>query len=429
MKKDYQTTIDSAAIPVPDEVRVVMDELAGELREGLLAMAVGAGLQVMHAVLDEQVRTLCGPKGRHDRERTANRHGTEDGSVVLGGRKVPVRRPRVRRSDGSGEVSLPAYELFSSAEVLSQMAMERMLAKLSTRRYAHGLEPVGQAVEKVARATSRSAVSRRFVQATESALAELLSADLAGLDLVCLMIDGVHFADHLLVVALGIGLDGAKYPLALVEGSTENATLVGDLLVSLRQRGLDTTRPTLFVIDGAKALSAAIRAVFDHPVIARCQLHKIRNVEAKLPAELARTVATKMRAAYRHGDALRAEAELTDLARQLQKSHPGAAGSLLEGLSETLTIYRLGVPPTLARTLRSTNPVESMIEICRDHCANVKRWRDGEMALRWCAAGMTEAVKQFRKVNGFLHLPALREALDRYVAGVTTIDESEEHVA
>jgi transposase-like protein len=136
-----------------------------------------------------------------------------------------------------------------------------------------------------------------------------------------------------------------------------------------------------------------------------------------------------MRAAYRHGDALAAEAELTDLARQLQKSHPGAAGSLPEGLSETLTSYRLGVPPTLARTLRSTNPVESMIEICRDHCANVKRWRDGEMALRWCAAGMTEAVKQFRKVNGFLHLPALREALDRYVAGVTTIDESEEHVA
>jgi transposase-like protein len=160
---------------------------------------------------------------------------------------------------------------------------------------------VGQAVEKVARATSRSAVSRRFVQATES---------------------------------------------ALVEGSTENAAPVGDLLVSLRQRGLDTTRPTLFVIDGAKALSAAIRDAFDHPVIARCQLHKIRNVEAKLPAELARTVATKMRAAYRHGDALRAEAKLTDLARQLQKSHPGAAGSLLEGLSETLSIYPLGVPRT-----------------------------------------------------------------------------------
>ena len=156
--------------------------------------------------------------------------------------------------------------------------------------------------------------------------------------------------------------------------------------------------------------------MFDHPVIARCQLHKIRNVEAKLPKALAATVAKKMRAAYHTPTRCAAEAELEDLARQLAKSHPGAAGSLREGLAETLTVMRLGVPPTLARTLRSTNAIESMIEICRDHSTNVKRWRDGQMALRWCAAGMGEAAKQFRKVNGFLHLPALRDALDADVA-------------
>ena len=191
------------------------------------------------------------------------------------------------------------------------------------------------------------------------------------------------------------------------------------------------TRPILVVIDGAKALDSAVKAVFDHPVIARCQLHKIRNVEAKLPKALAATVAKKMRAIYHYDDALRAEAELTELARQLQKNHPGAAGSLREGLAETLTVMRLKVPPTLARTLRSTNAIESMIEICRDHSTNVKRWRDGEMALRWCAAGMGEAAKQFRKVNGFLHLPALRETLDAYVAkGVTPVDyNKEEHAA
>ena len=190
------------------------------------------------------------------------------------------------------------------------------------------------------------------------------------------------------------------------------------------------TRPILVVIDGARALASAVNAVFDHPVIARCQLHKIRNVEAKLPKALAGTVSKKMRAIYHYDDALRAEAELSELARQLQKNHPGAAGSLREGLAETLTVMRLKIPPTLARTLRSSNAIESMIEICRDHSSNVKRWRDGEMALRWCAAGMGEAAKQFRKVNGFLHLPALRKTLDAYVAsGVTPVDYNKEEDA
>jgi len=299
---------------------------------------------------------------------------------------------------------------------LGEMAMARMLAKLSTRRYSAGLEPVGVEVDKVASSTSKSAVSRRFVTATETALADLLGADLCELDLVALMVDGVHFADHVCIVALGIGVEGTKHPLAVVEGSTENATVVTDLLVGLRDRGLDVTRPILVVIDGAKALAAAAPAVFDHPIIARCQLHKVRNVKAKLPKGLADTVASKMHAAYRLDSALAAQAVLEDLARQLDKTHPGAAASLREGLEETLTVMRLGVPPTLARTLRSTNPIESMIEICRDHSSNVKRWRDGQMALRWCAAGMLEATKQFRKVNGFLHLPALRRALDAEVA-------------
>jgi transposase-like protein len=326
-------------------------------------------------------------------------------------------------------VAVPAYELFSSTEVLSQMALERMMAKLSTRRYAAGLEPVGTVVEAAARSTSKSAISRRFVAATETALVDMLAADLSELDLVALMIDGVHFADHLCVVALGIGIDGTKYPLGLAEGDTENTTVVRDLLASLRDRGLDTTRPILCVLDGAKALVAGIKAVFDQPVIQRCQLHKIRNVESKLPKALAASVAKKMRAAYHDPNFLAAEATLEDLARQLRKSHPGAAGSLREGLSETLTITRLGVPPSLARTLRSTNAVESMIEICRDHASNVKRWRDGQMALRWCAAGMVEATKQFRRVNGFLHLPALRVALERHVAGTVTSPCEDEHAA
>jgi hypothetical protein len=427
--KNYQTEELAAAIALPTSVNVAMTDIAATMREGLLAMAVSAGLAVMGALMEESVTALCGPKGKHDPGRSAVRHGREDGSVTLGGRRVGVRRPRVRASDGSGEVPVPAYDLFSSTELLGEMALAKMLAKLSTRRYRAGLEPVGTNVEATARSTSKSAVSRRFVGATEAALGELLGSDLSGLDLVALMVDGVHFAEHLVVVAMGIGIDGTKHPLGLAEGSTENATLVTDLLVGLRERGLDVTRPLLVVIDGAKALSAAVRAVFDHPVIARCQLHKIRNVTSKLPEALGQTVAKKMRAAY-HMDALAAQAELEELARQLSKSHPGAAGSLREGLPETLTVNRLGVPPTLARTLRTTNPIESMIEICRDHSTNVKRWRDGQMALRWCAAGMAEAAKQFRKVNGFLHLPVLRKALEAEVARITvTPPEYDQEVA
>jgi len=424
MKKNYQTKTAPAAtaagVAVPERVTIAMSELAGAVEEGLLALAVAAGLQVMHTMMNEDVIAACGPKGRHDTGRAAVRHGSEDGSVTLGGRRVPVRRPRVRTADGTAEVPVASYELFSSTELLGRMAMERMLAKLSTRRYATGLEPVGVAVDKVSTSKSKSAVSRRFVTATERALGELMAADLSELDVVALMVDGVHFAGHCCVVALGIGIDGIKHPLGLVEGSTENATLVTDLIVDLRDRGLDVTKPILAVIDGSKALRRAVLDVFDRPVIHRCQLHKVRNVESKLPDALASTVASKMRAAYRNPDPLAAEADLEALARQLTKAHPGAAASLREGLAETLTVSRLGVPPTLARTLRSTNAIESMIEICRDHSTNVKRWRDGQMVLRWCAAGMLEATKQFRRVNGFLHLPALRVALDAHINGTVT---------
>jgi len=418
-KKYQNNEFDTSALAVPEQVSVAMNEIAADMREGLLALAVGAGLQVMAQLMEADVTAVCGPRGKHDPERAATRHGTERGSVTLGGRRVPVTRPRVRAVDGTGEVPVATYELFTSTELLGRMAMERMLAGVSTRRYPIALEPVGEATEREARSTSRSAVSRKFVAMTEHALADLLGKDLTDLDLVAIMIDGVHFADHLCVVALGIDIEGTKHPLALVEGSTENTTLVRGLLVGLRERGLDVTRPILAVLDGAKALSAAVKEVFDHPVIARCQLHKLRNVRDHLPEKLRPSVARRMRAAYHANSALEAEAQLEALAKELDKTHPGAAGSLREGMAETLTVLRLELPPTLARTLRSTNAVESMISICREHSKNVKRWRDGQMALRWCAAGMVEASKQFRRVNGHLHLPVLRAALERHVAAET----------
>jgi transposase-like protein len=274
--KYQRSEFDTSALAVPEQVSVAMDEIAADMREGLLALAVGAGLQVMAQLMEADVVAACGPRGKHDPDRRATRHGTERGSVTLGGRRVPVTRPRVRAVDGGGEVPVPSYEVFNGTELLGRMAMERMLAGVSTRRYPVALEPVGHEVTSASQSTSKSAVSRRFVAMTETALVDLLAKDLSGLDLVALMIDGVHFADHLCVVALGIDIDGVKHPLALVEGSTENTTLVRGLLVGLRERGLDVTKPILAVLDGAKALAAAVNEVFDSPVIGRCQLHKLR---------------------------------------------------------------------------------------------------------------------------------------------------------
>jgi putative transposase len=433
--KDYQKTpartrtkgFGSVEPVMPDVVSVAMEQIAADVGEGLLAIAVGAGLQVMTAMMAADVEALCGPKGRHDPDRAAVRHGTGAGSVTLGGRRVAVRRPRARAVDGSGELPVASYEVFSGTEALGRKALEQMLAGLSTRRYATGLEPVGAHITAEATGTGRSAVSRRFVKATETALAELMGADLSGLDLVAFMVDGVHFGEHTCVVALGITIDGVKVPLAIEEGSTENTTLATSLIVGLRERGLDVTRPVLVVLDGSKALRRAVLDVFDHPVIARCQQHKIRNVRDRLPEKLRTLVEQRMRRAYHAESALAAQGQLEALAAELDKTHPGAAASLREGLAETLTVLRLGVPPTLARTLRSTNPIESMIEICREHAKNVKHWQDGRMALRWAAAGMAEAAKQFRRVNGHLHLPALRAALERetgHTVGATVQDKN-----
>jgi putative transposase len=369
---------------------------------------------VIGVLFEESVCALAGPKGKHHPGRTAVRHGGEDGSVVLGGRKVAVRRPRVRSADGERELTLPAYELFSSTDLLGELTVARMLAGLSTRRYRLGLEPVGAAVEEASKGTSRSAVSRRFVELTGRALEELLSADLSGLDIVAVFIDGFSFGEHLMVGALGVDGQGYKHPLGIIEGATENAGVVRDLLADLQHRGLDCEAPMLVVIDGSKALAAAVRKVFRYPAIQRCRLHKERDVDGYLPERERPWVRAKLRAAFRNADAAGGQADAEALAKLLDKTHPGAAASIREGLTEMFTITRLGLPPTITATFMSTNAIESMIEICRDHTRNVKRWRDGDMALRWAAAGMLEAKKQFRRIKGYKAMPLLRAALDHH---------------
>jgi len=314
----------------------------------------------------------------------------------------------------AGEVELATYRHFADRDPLDRVVLERMLAGVSCRRYPRTQEPVGEAVELEARSVSRSALSRRFSERTRQALSELMNRRLEGVELAVVMLGGIELQGRTNVVALGISVDGRKLPLGLWEGSSENATVATALLSDLVERGLDVGRGMLVVIDGAKALRKAVRDVFGAGTpVQRCIRHKERNVESHLPERERPWVRRKLRSAWAESDHGRALAALEALARQLETSHPGAAASLREGLAETLTLTRLGVTGSLKAVLASTNPVESMIEIARATQRNVKRWRSGEMTLRWTAAGMLEAERQFRRVVGYRDLPKLLAAIER----------------
>lgn len=399
------------ATGLPDHVQVAVAEIAGAARDGLLALSVACGLQVVSEIMAADVTQVCGPRGKHDPDRTVYRHGTEPRLVPLGGALVDIDKPRMRSKHGH-EVSLASYEVFASRDMLEEIALGRMLAGLSTRRYRAGSEPIGEVDLK---GTSRSAVSRRFVRGTAAKLAELFGRDLGGLDLLAVFIDGMHVGEHLVVVALGVDAAGAKHPLGLWEGTTENKAVCSSLIGNLVDRGLPVERSLLFVIDGGKAIRSAIDAVWGRlGVVQRCRKHKERNVTEHLPKTERTFIARKLKAAWANPDPTLAERELRTLAKRLELEHPGAAGSIREGLEETLTVTRLGLPPSLLRTFKSTNPIESMISIGRDAHRNVKRWRSGQMALRWVAAGMLEAERQFRKVNGHHDLHVLARALERH---------------
>jgi putative transposase len=405
-----QATRDEAVLP--ERVQEALGQLVGAAKEGLLALSVGVGLGVLSELMEEEVDDVVGPKGRWNPERTAVRHGHEDGEVTLGGRRVEVARPRVRTADGDAEVQLSTYKHFADRDPLARVVLERMLAGVSTRRYRRTQEPVGEQIETRARSTSKSAVSRTFVDRTREALDELMNRQLGDLRLAVMMLDGLELKGRMMIVALGITTQGVKIPLGLWEGSTENATVATALLSNLVERGLDPEQGMLFVLDGSKALRKAVRSVFGEVPVQRCLWHKERNVLGHLPEHDRPQVKARMRKAWREIDYPRALEQLTRLAGELDHTHPGAAGSLREGMEETLTVIRLGIKGKLRRTLESTNACESMIDTVRRTQRNVKHWSSGEMGLRWTAAGMREAQKQFRKVIGYTDLPRLAVAIE-----------------
>jgi putative transposase len=418
---------DAPELPdLSDELRAALTEVVGAAREGLLAMSVGVGLRVFAEMMEDELALKVGPKHAKCPDRIASRHGSASGSVVLGGRRVPVERPRARTKDDT-EVVLDTYCAFANDDLLGDVVMERMLAGLATRRHVAADEPVGQAVDEAARSTSKSAVSRRFVAKTNKALEDLMSRDLSDLDVAVLMVDGEHFSDHCCVVALVITTDGTKVPVGLWLGDTENKTVVTHLLADLADRGLSTDGGLLVVIDGAKALASGVRKVFgDRALIQRCVLHKRRNVTDHLPKSERGWVDKRLAKAFNHQDPDAGMRQAKDLARQLESRWPDAASSLREGLEDMFTVRRLGVSDRLARTLTSTNPIESMISVGRTTTRNVKRWRDGTMVKRWVAAGMLNAERGFRRLRGCKDMPTLVAALQRHMQTVTPGRDNQE---
>jgi transposase-like protein len=376
-------------------------------------------------MLEEDRTGVCGPRYAHEPDRPATRAGTTQSEVVLGGRKVAIQRPRVRTA--AGEVALPTFQAMAATDPLDRRVVEQMLVGVATRQYARSLEPLGP--EMPSRATSKSAVSRRFVARTTAQLAAWQSAPLDALDLVAVLIDGVHVADHCLIVALGIAADGQKHALGLWDGSTENATVCQGLLANLQSRGLRTDRSLLVILDGSKALRKAVHATFgDAALVQRCQVHKTRNILEYLSDRQRPWAQAILRRAYQSADVKTAQRLLHDLARRLETEHPSAAESVREGLDETLTVLTLNLSARLRRSLATTNAAESLLSRTRHVKRNVKRWRGGQMMLRWVAAGVLEAVKGFRRVKGYADMPMLVAALrarDRRL-GLAAVHEERE---
>lgn len=397
-----------------------MKELAWEeVKKSFENFCLLAGVDSLTRMFEDDAEELCGPRYGRGCGKSGHRWGSTRGKVGFHGGMIEVERPRVRTRKGK-EIPLPSWEAARDAGFLEQWAVNLTLMNVAMRKFGRAVRlPEATVPSGNGSGLSKSAVSRRFVALTEQKLIDWMSSDLSKLDLVVIQIDGMHLDENLLMIgAVGIDINGDKHPLGVMEGATENTSVVQALLDNFIARGLDPTVCRLFVVDGAKALSKAIRRTFgaDTP-IQRCQVHKARNITDRLPPELHAGVRRTLRQAWELNDAGKAERLIRNLAQRLEREAPGVSQSILEGLDEILTVNRLGLPLELRRSLACTNIIENVMGTARRVCRNVKRWRSPSMALRWTAAAMQEAKKGFRRLKAHRHLPALRAALNKPSAG------------
>jgi len=420
--KEFTTS--AAVVPV-----AIVDAAWQEVGASFERFCLTTGIATLAHMMEEDAAQLCGPRYGRAEGKAGHRWGKTKGKVGFHGGKVGIERPRVRARDG-GEVPLPSWETAMSEDLLGKWALNLMLINVSTRRFGRAVRlPEGDISAAKGTGVSKSAVSRRFVALSAERMAEWMASDLSGLDLLVIQIDGIHIEEDLtLLAAVGIDGDGGKHPLGVIEGATENAAVAQALLDNLIGRGLDPKVCRLFIIDGAKALSKAIRQTFGrHTPIQRCQVHKARNIVERLPQHLKASVRKVLRQAWELGDAAKAERLIRNLARRLEHEAPGVSGSIMEGIDEILTVTRLGIPAELRRSLACTNIIENMNGTIRQVCRNVKRWRDAKMVLRWTGAAMLEAAKGFRRLKAHKQLPILRTALAAHQAKYVTNPDLEQH--
>jgi putative transposase len=388
-----------------------MADIVGLLQEGVGNLLRHAGLELMHLVMDEEVKSLAGERHQQHEQRRAHRWGTEDGYCVVDGQKVPIKRTRLRSGDHR-EQRLGSYELFQRDGPLQKGVWDKMMRGLSTRNYGAVVKDFQSAY-----GIEKSAVSENFIEASREKVKQLMERPLGQLQLCAVLIDGTPFKDRQIIAALGIGCDGRKTVLGIREGATENTAVVSSLLSELVERGLDFSTPRLYILDGGKALHAAVRRhAGEAAFIQRCQVHKKRNVVDHLPDEHKADVRRKLQNAYAMADYADAKRALERLHRELMDLNPSAARSLEEGLEDTLTVHKLRVPDQLRRTLSCTNAIESAFSIVETVCRNVKRWRTGDQIERWVGSGLLVAERQFRKVIGHRHIPLLLSSMANAVS-------------
>ncbi len=413
MAKHAKSTVPLQLVDVPRttivEIPLPLLGALANIEQAFFELCIDAGQQVLASMMEQDREDLCGPRWKRDPDRKAGRAGTTPSEVTLGGRRIAIPRPRVRSQAGH-EMELPSFAFAANRDPLDAHTVKAVACGVSTRKYARSLDSLPEAIEQ--RSVSKSSVSRRYVAMTMKQMTTWLTTPLGDRHFPIVMIDGIHLGDHLVLIALGIDSEGKKQVLGLREGDTENGSVAKALLRDLVERGLDPQRARLFVIDGAKALRSAIRKVFgDRGVVQRCQLHKQRNILGHLPEGMHESVKAILREAWSLHDAQLAKRRLERLASSLEADHPGAAASVREGLEETLTLQGLGIEDTLYRKLRSTNAIENLNSGIAAYSKNVKRWKGGSMVLRWVSAGILEAEKKFRRVQGWRDIEKLVRAL------------------
>jgi len=415
MKKQYQIEQQRAvqqfrriAMEQNPNIQMILPlaEIVGLLQQGVGNLLRETGLALMQTVMDEEVRHLAGERHQQHEGRRAHRWGKEDGYCVVDGQKVPIRKTRLRTPD-KREQRLGSYELFQRSGPMQAGVWDKMMRGLSTRNYGAVVKDFHNAY-----GVEKSAVSENFIEASREKVKQLMERPLGELRLCAVLIDGTPFKDRQMIAALGIGCDGTKTVLGIREGATENTAVVSGLLSELVERGLDFSIPRLYVLDGGKALAAAVRKYAGEAgFIQRCQVHKKRNVVDHLPDEHKADVKRKLQNAYAMAEYADAKRALERLHRELMDLNPSAARSLEEGMEETLTVHKLRVPDQLRRTLCCTNVIESAFSIVETVCRNVKRWRDGDHIERWVGSGLLVAERQFRKVIGHRQIPLLLSSL------------------